>query len=155
LPKPEKPADFTIGVVNASGQPGLGQQVRDALAAHGFHVRGAVRDDPSVVAKTQIEFRLETVGAALTAMNRLGTANGLAVDVSRLEGNDVVVVLGQDWNSIDAPVKHSVDETTVATSTTASTTTTTTTTTTVPRSPSETAVVPVDPATGGTLVGCP
>jgi hypothetical protein len=112
-----------------------------------------VRDDPSSVAKTQIEFRLETAGAALTAMNRLGTANGLAVDASRLKGNDVVVVLGQDWNSIDAAVKHSVDETTVAPTTTAPSTTTTTTT--VPRSPSETAVVPVDPATGGTLVGCP
>jgi LCP family protein required for cell wall assembly len=153
LPKPEKPGDFTVRVVNASGRPGLGAQVRDALTRRGLRVDDVVEDAPPV-AQTQVQFLLTRAGAALTLMNRLGNSNSVPVDAAQLGRSNVVAVIGQDWGGIDPTPTHPVEVTSVPPST-VSTTTTSTTTTIAPRTPSETAVVPVDPSTGGTLVGCP
>jgi LCP family protein required for cell wall assembly len=147
LPRPVPPSDFRIGVVNASGHPGLGDSVRDALIARDFDVIGPAQDDGQLLPKTEIRFRPEKEGEALTAVSVLGTTNTIPTPVSELGGRDVVVHLGQDWDLLDAKVKQPVQPST----TTAAPTTTTTT----PPSPAETAVVPVDPETGETLVGCP
>ncbi len=79
-----------------------------------------------------------------------------AARAGEADGADVVVIVGRDWDGLAAPAKQPPDPhaSTTTTGATAATDTTTTTTTTPP-SPDATATVPVDPTTGGPLVGCP
>jgi LCP family protein required for cell wall assembly len=146
LPRPVPPSDFRIGVVNQSGQPGLGDRVRDALVGRDFDIVGSAEEDSHLLPQTEIRYRPGADGEALTAVNELGTTNTILTPTSQLDGRDVVVHIGQDWDLLAAKLKQPVGTTT---------TTVAPTTTTIPRSPADTAVVPVDPETGGTLVGCP
>jgi polyisoprenyl-teichoic acid--peptidoglycan teichoic acid transferase len=150
LPTPRPPSEIRVGVVNASGRPGLGDQVRSALMAHGFVAEESAREEQQVTARTEIQFGADNAGEALTALSMMGTSNAVLAQPSALDGFDVVLRVGQDWDALDARVKQPVDP-----GTTAAAPTTAPPPTTVPRSPSATAVVPIDPATGGTLVGCP
>ena len=116
-----------------------------------------------VVASHQLGLDVDHRVAAVEERHDLDHAAGQHDHRGRVAGGiaerQELLALVVDRKRLDGPVKHPVDETTVPAPTTTSTTTTTTATTTVPPttapSPSKTAVVPVDPATGGTLVGCP
>ena len=105
---------------------------------------------------TQIRWAPGAAGKALTTALLLGTNNTVEARPGETDGADVVVVVGRDWDALDAPAKKPPDPN-APTATTGSgsiaPSTVATTTTTVP--PDVTAAVPVDPKTGGPLVGCP
>ncbi|MCE3555504.1 LCP family protein [Pseudonocardia sp. RS11V-5] len=58
-----KPADVTVGVVNAAGRDGLGRQVGDALRSLGFGV-GEVGNAPKPAAETLLRFSPDRADAA-------------------------------------------------------------------------------------------
>ena len=172
LPTMTQPADATVHVLNGSGERGRGAEVQQLFDDAGFDVVGeagdADRDDYPV---TQVRWKPGHGGEGLAVVTALGTPSAAeAAPTDDLGGANVLVIVGRDWDTLAAPVKTGDATPTTARggSATKSTTTiapasTTTVTTappttpppTQPPSPSATAVVPVDPETGGTLVGCP
>jgi LCP family protein required for cell wall assembly len=151
---PADPATVRVAVLNGSGARGRAREVLDLLLAHGYRQAAdpadADRDDYPL---TAVRYAPGEVRKGLTVASALGT-----LDVAERQdlpaGTDVVVIVGRDWETVDAPVKRPPDETSTS-GTGASTAASTATTTTAPPSPSATALVPVDPQTGGPLVGCP
>ena len=157
-----------VEVVNGSGVPEWGEEVMDALVSHGFVAAGPPTEgDRSDYPLTQVRWAPGATLEAVTTAAYLGTGNVVAARPVELSEGNVLVIVGRDWEGLVAPAKTPPDPT--ATTTTTPRTTpagpeagpgpeTTlapeTTTTTVP-SPDSTATVPVDPLTGGPLVGCP
>jgi LCP family protein required for cell wall assembly len=168
LPAPANPATVRVRVVNASGTPNLGQVALTQLVEGGFKSAGpAAESSGARYAQTQIRWGAGKEVQGITAVYATGAKqSGEAVKASDTTGADVLVVVGRDWNDLPhhfaspRPVPTtSTSTTTVATgSTTATTpnsatTTTTSTSTTLPTD--ERPFIPVDPRTGGILVGCP
>jgi LCP family protein required for cell wall assembly len=157
FPAAVAPSEVRVRVLNGTGDQALGAQVHDGLAAHGFDVVGpaeaAPRDDHPL---TQIRFVAGAGGKAVTTAAFTGTANTIEARPGEIVRADVVVIVGADWPGLAAPLKEPPDpNTTTVPDPGVTGDTTATTTTTVAESPSATAVVPVDPTTGGPLVGCP
>jgi LCP family protein required for cell wall assembly len=162
MPSMAAAEDTSVLVRNGSGVSGRAADVLDAFVAHGFEAGGPVadadRDDHPV---TQVRWRPGHGGQGLAVVSALGSPNAAeAGPEDELGDADVLVIVGRDWDDLAAPIKESAGTTAAPTTrpqapTTAASTTTSTTTTTSPPSPSDTAAVPVDPETGGPLVGCP
>ncbi|HEX5095716.1 MAG TPA: LCP family protein [Acidimicrobiia bacterium] len=171
LPPMAAPADTTVHVLNGSGEKGRAAEVQQMFEAAGFRTVGepgdADRDDYPV---TQVRWEPGKGGEALAVVAALGAPSAAeAGPDDELGGADVLVIVGRDWDALAAPVKEgaaapsteapttgpSGTTTAPATTTTVTTAPPTTPPSTQPPSPSATAVVPVDPETGGTLVGCP
>ncbi|MGQ0825225.1 MAG: LCP family protein [Actinomycetota bacterium] len=167
---PADPADTRVIVRNGSGVGGRGGQVFEALAAYGYAMVGRAQDaDRDDYPLTEVRYAVGTVQKGLTVATALGTlavaeARDLPADV------DVEVIVGRDWDEIPAPVKEAPPETRAAraaratgvpptandaSGAAASTAPSTSNTTTTVPSLADTALVPVDPETGGALVGCP
>jgi hypothetical protein len=127
------------------------------MEAYGFVAGAAPTDaDRADYPLTQIRYPAGSASKALTAAVFLGTNNVVEARPGEISGSGVVVIVGRDWDRLVAPVKRPPGPTTtVGGATTAPAVASTTTTTTTTPSPSATAVVPVDPRTGGPLVGCP
>jgi LCP family protein required for cell wall assembly len=154
LPTPAAPADVKVQVLNGSGVAGRGEEVLDDLVAHGFVSAGPAKDaNRSDYPLTQVRWASGAALKAVTAASALGTDNAVEARAGEVTNADVVVIVGRDWEGLVAPVKQPPDPTATTSSTAAAAPTTTTTTT--PPSPDATATVPVDPTTGGPLVGCP
>lgn len=153
LPEPVPPSQIEVRVLNGSGVRGRAAEVLEALEAHGYERAGrpedAARDD---YALTQVRYAPGATAKGLTVGGALATANVLEAREPLPGGADVEVIVGADWEDLDAPVKQPPEP---SVPTTTGDTAATTTTTAPSPSPSQTAVVPVDPETGGPLVGCP
>jgi LCP family protein required for cell wall assembly len=170
LPAAVAPEEISVRVVNGSRHDEWGDEVLEGLAAHGFETTGpAERGDRTDYPLTQIRWSADTeeqAGKALSAAFYLGTGNAVEARPGETGDADVVVVVGNDWGDLVALAKRPPDpDSTVATgettapdpavSSTPDTPTTLAPTSTTPRSRAETLTVPVDPETGGPLVGCP
>jgi LCP family protein required for cell wall assembly len=160
LPATAAPAEVHMAVENGTGANDRGDEVVYAFTAHGYDVVGpATEADGSDYDETQVLWRRGKDAEGVAVASSLRTLNGAVATEPLPAGVDVLVIVGRDWDELPAAVKlPPVTEPTGAESPgppeTSATTIATTTTTTVP-SPAATAVVPVDPDTGGSLVGCP
>jgi LCP family protein required for cell wall assembly len=168
LPSMAQPAETRVHVSNGSGVRGRGAEVNGLFAARGFKMVGQPDDaDRENYDRTQVLWKPGHGGEGLAVVTALGSPAASEAQVGDdLRGADVLVIVGRDWDQLEGPIKQTSPGTTNATTTTRHRTTTsapasttsnapTTTTTIKPPSPQNTAVVPVDPKTGGTLVGCP
>ena len=174
LPTPVNADSIKVRVVNGSGVSGIAGRVQQMFVDAGFVAAGEPADaDQNDYDKTQVRYSPGKSSEGFTAAFAIGTPNFVeAASAQNTLGGDVLVVVGKDFDSLlhrfrDVP--HSPGAvlgttTTVAgqtTTTAASTTTTpttapqTTTSTTLPRETFDPRFVPVDPKTGGPLVGCP
>jgi LCP family protein required for cell wall assembly len=160
LPEIAAPASTIVRVLNGSGVGGRAREVLDALTAYGFVPAGPAADaDRDDYPLTQIRYAPGAVTKGLAVAAALGTARMAEARPDELEGADVVAIVGRDWDDLAAPVKDGPPEsapTTAGDAPTSAAPTSAAPTTTVTRpSRADAAVVPVDPETGGPLVGCP
>jgi LCP family protein required for cell wall assembly len=164
FPKLLPPETIKVRVVNGSGLRGRARAALDAFVAHGFVKAGdAVDADRSDYPKTQVRYAPDKSEAGATVAITLGTTNLVeAASAEDTLGGDVLVVIGRDYDGLNGVLKQSPSSTTAGQTPSsqtpasgradapASTTSTTMQSTTV-----DTRFVPVDPETGGPLVGCP
>jgi len=160
------PADkVQLQVVNGSGIKGAATTVNDAFVAAGFKAYGPPADADRSDYKTTVRYAPGHFQEGYTVAVAVGTLNLVqAASAKDTLGAHVLLVVGGDYDSL----KHHFDQvpkpataTSTSVPTSGSTTTTvpvtiapSTTTTTVP-STVDTLLVPVDPKTGGPLIGCP
>ena len=160
IPHPVAPNKVKIRVVNGSGVKGSANSVLNDMVAAGFKSAGPAEDADRSDYKTQIRYAPGKFLQGFTVAYALGTQNLVeAASAQNTLGGDVLVIVGTDYESLPHNFKHVTS--------TASTPTTvhagkapaahasTTTTTAPPRQNVDTRFVPVDPNTGGSLVGCP
>jgi hypothetical protein len=156
LPTLVPPSEVRIRVLNGSGASGRAKEVQDALAAHGFVTAGPPADaDRSDYAATEIRWAAGAAGKALTAASFLGGARAVQARPGEVKNADLVIIVGKDWDTLVARAKIPPDASATTSPAPASSSAPVATTTTTVTSPAATAVVPVDPKTGGPLVGCP
>jgi LCP family protein required for cell wall assembly len=162
LPPPANPATVRVRVVNASGIADLGNVALTQFIAAGFKASGPVADVTGAnYAQTEVRWGANKEVQGITVEYATGAKHaGQAVKASDTAGVDVLVVVGRDWDGLahhfpsprsTTTVPQSSSTTTVVPGSTAPVTTTTSTT--LPAY--EQNYVPVDPRTGGILVGCP
>src|SRR5262249_19514264 len=134
------------------------------LLAAGFKSAGpAVDADGSTYAQTQVRWTKGKEVQGVTATYGTGAKkSGYAVKASDTAGADVLVVVCRDWNRLQhhfarpratTSVPPASSSTTTPAGPGSTATSTTTTSTTIPSY--EQKYIPVDPKTGGVLVGCP
>jgi LCP family protein required for cell wall assembly len=157
--KPLAADKVTVRVVNGSGVKGAATQVLDAFTAAGFRSGGDALDADHSDYKTQVRYAPGKFAEGYTIATAVGTANLVpAASEKNTLGGDALLIVGTDYASIThhfelipRPAGATIPSST--SSTTGSSTSTTTTT--VAKQTVDTRFVPVDPKTGGTLVGCP
>ena len=154
FPKLLAPETIKVRVVNGSGLKGRARAALDAFVAHGFVKAGdAVDADRSDYPKTQVRYAPDKSEAGATVAITLGTTNLVeAASAEDTLGADVLVVIGRDYDSLQGLLKEPPSSTTASTVPGAAPSTTSTT---VQSTSVDTRFVPVDPETGGPLVGCP
>ncbi len=160
IPSAVAPNKIKVRVVNGSGVQGLAQKVLDQFLAAGFKSGGPAADaDRDNYAQTQIRFAPGKGGAGVTAVEASGSNQvSEALSAKQTLGGDVLVIVGRDWDALHHNFKAVETKRTGTSSTTSpsskSTASSSTTSTTV-QSTVDTRFIPVDPKTGGPLVGCP
>jgi hypothetical protein len=153
LPTIVNPHTVTIRVVNGSGIAGLAANVQASLVRAGFRAAGPPADaDRSDYTQTEIRYAPGKTSQGVTVLYATGARHlGQSPSSSDTLGGDVLVIVGRDWNSLQ---HHFTGLTSAPTPTKPHVTTAPTqppnTTTSVDRR-----YIPVDPKTGGVLVGCP
>jgi hypothetical protein len=162
IPKPLPASKVEVRVVNGSGVQGAAGRAADEFAAAGFRSAGPPADaDRDDYDKTQIRYAPGKALAGYTVAFALGTNNQVeAASTKDALDADVLVIVGKDYlelkRNFDALAKlNKTPSSTRAKPPASATGATTTTTTTIPQPTVDTRFVPVDPETGGTLVGCP
>lgn len=161
LPALVDPATVRVRVVNGSGVTGLGGRALAQLVAAGFRSTGPSVDVAgNTYARTEVRWGAYKDVEGVTATYETGAkVSGQAVKASDTGSADVLVVVGRDWDQLEHHFSTAGAKATPTTggagasgsSSTATPTTAATTTTGGAKSP----YVPVDPKTGGVLVGCP
>jgi LCP family protein required for cell wall assembly len=143
-----------VRVVDGSGIAGLGTRVLNELAAAGFRAAGSVGVADRTYPRTQVRYAPGKNSQGLTVIYATGARDvGQSPVAADTLGADVLVIVGRDWSTLHA---HLTNLANVIPSAHPNATTTTTqaplptTTTTVDRR-----YIPVNPKTGGVLVGCP
>jgi polyisoprenyl-teichoic acid--peptidoglycan teichoic acid transferase len=121
------PSDIKLKVVNGSGSDGIAAAAATELTRLGFKSGGTATDERGTVAATEVRYKPGAIDKGKSVLAYV-SPNARLVEDSTLQGADVAVVLGADFDSI-------VD---VTASTAAPTTT-------VPTTP--TLAAPVDPLT--------
>ncbi len=158
--KPLETDKVTVRVVNGSGIKSAGSDALGQFTAAGFNSAGPAEDADRSDYKTQILYAPGKFNQGYTVAVAVGTLNLVpAATEKQTLGGDALLIVGTDYASL----KHGFDKvpkpanlpTTTTTTPSVTTSTAATTTTTVPRTTVDTRYVPVDPKTGGTLVGCP
>jgi hypothetical protein len=160
IPHPLAPAKVKIRVVNGSGVKGAANSVLNDMVAAGFKSAGPAEDADRSDYMTQIRYAPGKFLQGFTVAYALGTQNLVeAASAQNTLGGDVLVIVGTDYESLPHNFKHvtstaSTPTTAHAGAAPAAHASTTTTTAPSPQSV-DTRFVPVDPKTGGALVGCP
>jgi LCP family protein required for cell wall assembly len=157
--KPLVADKVTVRVVNGSGVKNAGGNALGQFTAVGFKSAGPAEDADRSDYKTQVLYAPGKFNEGYTVAIAAGTLNLVAAATAKNTlGGDALLIVGTDYASL----KHGFDKVpkpanlpVTTTTTPSSTTSISTTTTTVPRTTVDTRYVPVDPKTGGTLVGCP
>ncbi len=155
LPALVDPRTVRVRVVDGSGVPGLGARALHELVTAGFRANGPVLEaGGAAYARTQVRWSDGLDAQGVTAVYATGaTQSGQAASATDTAGADVLVVVGRDWDTLR---RHMSDPGTSSAPTTVATSTSTgagTTATTIANSSRN--YTPVDPKTGGVLVGCP
>ncbi|MCU1465305.1 MAG: transcriptional attenuator, LytR family [Actinomycetia bacterium] len=157
--KPLAANKVTVRVVNGSGVKGAATRVLDAFTAEGFKSGGDAVDADKSDYKTQVRYAPGKFNQGYTIATAVGTANLVpAASEKNTLGGDALLIVGTDYDSLThrfdlIPRPAGVTIPTATTSTTGASASTTSTT--VAKQTVDTRFVPVDPKTGGTLVGCP
>jgi LCP family protein required for cell wall assembly len=170
LPTPVNAGTVKVRVVNGSGIPGIAARVQNMFQQAGFETVGEPADaEQDDYDKTQVRYAPGKNSDGFTAAFAIGTPNFVeAASKKATLGGEVLVIVGKDYDSLlhrfnDVPgtaitattlpgaTPTSVAATTVPTTAAAPTTTSTT----LPAEKFDERFVPVDPTTGGPLVGCP
>jgi LCP family protein required for cell wall assembly len=157
--KPLETDKVTVRVVNGSGVKNAGSDALSQFTAAGFKSAGPAKDADKSDYKTQILYAPGKFNEGYTAAIAVGTLNLVpAATAKQTLGGDALVIVGTDYGTLKHGFSKLPKPANLPSTTTTrplSTTSTSTTTTTVPRTTVNTSYVPVDPKTGGTLVGCP
>ncbi|MFM8237630.1 MAG: LCP family protein [Actinomycetota bacterium] len=161
-------SEVRVRVVNGTGVEGAAKAVIEQFRAAGFSVAPDPGEaDRTSYGRTQIRYAPGRWPEGFTVANAVGTLNFVqAISEANTLGAEVLVVVGRDYDSLrHAFVRPGVGTTTsVPTGATGSgappaTGVPSTTTSSVPIDPvparANSRFVPVDPETGGPLVGCP
>ena len=98
-----EPQTITVHVSNSTGQDGLGASAASGLAQHGFKVL-TPDDYPSSLPSTTVFFSSGNGQAAATVASAFPNP---AIERVTGMGNVVQVVLGQDFNTVNAPPRDS------------------------------------------------
>ena len=153
LPKLVDPHTVTVRVVNGTGTPGLAAQVLSTLTTTGFRSAGPAADaDRSTYTQTEVRYAAGKAAQGATVLFATDAkVIGQATTATGTLGADVLVVVGSDWNTLqhhltNLPGTHASTGTAVTTTRQSPTTTT---------AGIDTRYLPVNPKTGGVLVGCP
>jgi LCP family protein required for cell wall assembly len=157
--KPLETDKVTVRVVNGSGIKNAGSDALNQFTAAGFKSAGPAEDADKSDYKTQILYAPGKFNAGYTVAVATGTLNLVpAATAKQTLGGDALLIVGTDYASLKhgfAKLPKPANLPSTTTTNSSVTTSTSTTTTTVPRATVNTNYIPVDPKTGGTLVGCP
>lgn len=104
------PASVRARVLNGTDITGLARTTADALAVEGFVPAGTGDSDRKPVAVTEVRYRPGGDAHARTVARFLGGVGQLVEDGSIVDA-DVVVVIGADFSSVQAPVAPETVET--------------------------------------------
>jgi LCP family protein required for cell wall assembly len=152
------PPDISVRVVNGSGMKNAAAAAVAQFKTAGFRVEGQASDaDRSDYANTQIRYAPGAFNQGYTVAHAVNTLHLVQADSTQNTlGADVLVVVGRDYATLKHLFPNQPGASNASTSSTASisTTSTSTTTSSVPKV-SDARFLPVDPKTGGPLVGCP
>ena len=156
LPVLLNPHTISVRVVNGSGVPGVATRVLNTFVAAGFRSAGPAADaDRATYAHTEIRWAPGKDSSGVTVVFATGAGHfGQSPAAADTLGGDVLVVVGGDWNTL----RHHLGglpggrppNGVRATTTTTMPLPTTTATASVDRR-----FIPINPKTGGVLVGCP
>jgi LCP family protein required for cell wall assembly len=163
IPRPTAADEISVKVVNGSGIKLAGARAAADFDTAGFTSAGPPEDaDRDDYDKTQVRYAPGKFGAGFTAAYGIGTQNIVeAASAKDALDADVLVIVGRDYDLLPhnfGGVPRTSNTTTSGPAPTAAVAPTTiarTTTTTTFRVTVDTRFVPVDPKTGGPLVGCP
>jgi LCP family protein required for cell wall assembly len=158
VPSVVSPSKVTVRVVNGTNEKGLAAKVLNEFLAAGFKSGGPPADaDSNNYAETQVRYAPGQGEAGVTAVVATGSTHiSESLSAKDTLGGDVLIIVGRDWDKLhhNFPTPTTTTQpggVAAPTSTTASTTTTSVPKTTTTLNP----FLPVDPKTGGPLVGCP
>lgn len=156
--KPMSADRVKVRVINGSGVKNAAAHALDTFTAAGFRSGGPPADADRSDYDTEVRYAPGKFRQGYTVAVAVGTIHLVeAPSAKNTFGGDVLVIVGRDYDSL----RHRFDliprpaNLPASASTTTSVAPRTTTSTTVPRSAVDSDFVPVDPRTGGTLVGCP
>jgi len=158
--KPMSADRIKVRVINGSGVKNAASHVLDTFEAAGFHSGGQPADADRDDYNTEVRYAPGKFREGYTVAVAVGTIHLVeAPSAKNTFGGDVLLIVGRDYDSL----KHRFDliprpanlPPMSSTTTSIALHPTTTTTTTVAQTTPDTRFVPVDPRTGGTLVGCP
>jgi LCP family protein required for cell wall assembly len=157
--KPISADRIKVRVINGSGVKNAAAHVLDTFEAAGFHPGGPPADADRADYNTEVRYAPGKFREGYTVATAVGTLHLVeAPSAKNTFGGDALVIVGRDYDSL----RHRFDliprpaNLPAPSSTTTSTTPhRATTPTTIAHPTVDTRFVPVDPHTGGTLVGCP
>lgn len=155
--KPMSADRIKVRVINGSGVKNAASHALDTFEAAGFHSAGPPADADRSDYDTEVRYAPGKFREGYTVATAVGTIHLVEAPSNKNTfGGDVLVIVGRDYDAL----RHRFDliprpaNLPPPSSTTTSVAPRTTTSTTVARTV-DTRFVPVDPHTGGTLVGCP
>jgi LCP family protein required for cell wall assembly len=156
--KPMSADRIKVRVINGSGVKNAAAHVLDTFEAAGFHSAGPPADADRADYNTEVRYAPGKFREGYTVAVAVGTIHLVeAPSAKNTFGGDVLVIVGRDYDSL----RHRFDliprpaNLPPPSSTTTSVAPHRATTSTTARPAVDTRFVPVDPRTGGTLVGCP
>jgi hypothetical protein len=157
--KPISADRIKVRVVNGSGVKNAAAHALDTFEAAGFHSAGPPADADRADYETEVRYAPGKFREGYTVAVAVGTIHLVeAPSAKNTFGGDALVIVGRDYDTL----RHRFDLIPRPANLPAASSTTTsiaphptTTSTTVARPTVDTRFVPVDPHSGGTLVGCP
>ena len=159
--KPLRADQVKVRVVNGSGVKNAGSDALSTFTAAGFVSAGPAADADRSDYQTQVRYAPGKFNEGYTVAVAAGTLNLVAAaSAKNTLGGDVLLIVGRDYDTLKhgfnlIPRPLVAPSTVPNPSTTVHTVPTTTTTSTTIKTTVDTRFVPVDPKTGGALVGCP
>jgi LCP family protein required for cell wall assembly len=158
--KPLEADRVKVRVINGSGARGAATHVLDNFLAAGFRSGGPAADADRSDYNTEVRYAPGKFRQGYTVAVAVGTIHLVeAPSAKNTFGGDVLLIVGRDYDSLthrfDLVPRPANLPPASSTTSTIRPDAKTTTSTTVVHTTVDTRFVPVDPRTGGTLVGCP